>query len=339
MQTFTDAAAAAVARAIVEVRREAAREQELREARFVAKVAELDARIAAVADVERRLEARLASVRDGLDGKDGADGKDGENGRDGADVDMDNVKSILAELVEAEISTWERPKDGEPGPQGPQGPEGPRGPVGIDAVDVEARGGDVLFKFSIGDIDHVFEVGLPKGDPGQDGRDGEPGPQGPAGALPVVEEWQDRVYYQGEVVVRDGSLYQARSDTGKEPGHEDWRCIVSRGRDGADGRSFEVRGTYSDAEEYRALDVVALNGAAFVARHDGPGECPGEGWQMIAMQGKPGKPGPSVKGDRGPPGPGLVSLTVDEARGAIIAKNGDGTTVEGDLYPLLSRLM
>jgi hypothetical protein len=56
-------------------------------------------------------------------------------------------------------------------------------------------------------------------------------------------------------------------------------------------RSLEVAGTYNPTVKYRALDVVALNGASFCARVDNPGPCPGDNWQLIAAQGKKGAPG------------------------------------------------
>jgi hypothetical protein len=112
---------------------------------------------------------------------------------------------------------------------------------------------------------------------------------------------------------------------------------------GADARSFDIRGTWAEAEEYRALDVVALNGASFVARRDAPGACPGEGWQLIAGQGKRGHQGdqgpPGPKGDDGPEGPAgmpVVALAVD-AEGLLTLTNGDGSTVNCDLYPLLAK--
>ena len=86
-----------------------------------------------------------------------------------------------------------------------------------------------------------------------------------------------------------------RGDRG-EPGQQD--CGAD-GENGNDGRSFNIRGTWSEAEIYQALDVVALNGASFVARCDNPETCPGEGWQLIAAQGKrgnPGERGAAVKG-------------------------------------------
>jgi hypothetical protein len=56
-------------------------------------------------------------------------------------------------------------------------------------------------------------------------------------------------------------------------------------------RSLEVVGTYNGSVRYRALDVVATGGASFVAKQDDPGPCPGDGWQLIAAQGKRGAPG------------------------------------------------
>ncbi|MCP3471415.1 hypothetical protein NLM33_18735 [Bradyrhizobium sp. CCGUVB1N3] len=62
-----------------------------------------------------------------------------------------------------------------------------------------------------------------------------------------------------------------------------------------------ICGTYREGETYKFLNIVALNGSAFVARCDDPGPCPGDGWQLIASAGRQGKPGP--KGERGEPGP------------------------------------
>lgn len=124
-------------------------------------------------------------------------------------------------------------------------------------------------------------------------KDGEPGKDG---LLPLVEPWVDRVYRTGEVATHGGALWQAGIDTGKEPPHVDWRCIAAKGED---GRTPEFVGTYDPEAEIRRLDVVALNGGSFVALRDNPGECPGDGWQLLAGRGKPGQ---AVKGDPGPPG-------------------------------------
>jgi hypothetical protein len=166
----------------------------------------------------------------------------------------------------------------------------------------------------------------------------EPGKEGPPGKLPIVSEWKDQVHYEGRCVTHDGATYQALRDTGREPPHDDWRCIA---RSGSDGRSFEVRGTFDpECKDYKRLNVVALGGAGFVARKDDPGLCPGEGWQLIAAQGKrgnPGEPGKAVKGDPGPPGPRVIDLSIDDD-GRMTLTNADRSTVELDLYPLLIKV-
>ena len=84
-----------------------------------------------------------------------------------------------------------------------------------------------------------------------------------------------------------------------------------------------------------------LNGASFFAKRDNPGQCPGDGWQLMAMQGKQGKPGDrgqtGPKGDRGLAGPAVSGLEVD-GDGLFRLKNGDGSVVDVDLYPLLAQL-
>lgn len=174
--------------------------------------------------------------------------------------------------------------------------------------------------------------------PGPAGKEGLPGKDGAAGKMPIVREWTDgSVHYQSDVVVHGGSTYQALRDTAKAPPHDDWRCLASSGRDGL---SFNIRGTYAEAETYRTMDVVALNYASFAARKDNPGPCPGDGWQLIAGQGKQGKPGdrgPSGNGTRGEPGQAVVAIDVD-ANGLLRLTNGDGSVVSCDLYPLLAKL-
>jgi hypothetical protein len=138
-------------------------------------------------------------------------------------------------------------------------------------------------------------------------------------------------------------LWQAVRDTGRAPGHEDWICLAARGENGKAADEIEVCGTYDPEAEYRRLNIVALNGAAFMARKADPGPCPGEGWQVIAMRGKPGPKGEAVKGDpgrsiKGDPGQPVVAAHID-GNGLMTLVNGDGSTVECDLYPVLSKVM
>jgi hypothetical protein len=77
--------------------------------------------------------------------------------------------------------------------------------------------------------------------------------------------------------------------------------LAAKVQDGRDGRGFNVRGTWDQNTRYFALDVVATGGSSFAARRDDPGPCPGDGWQLIAAQGKRGTRG--EPGERGLPGP------------------------------------
>lgn len=187
------------------------------------------------------------------------------------------------------------------------------------------------------------DQGLPgvRGEPGlagPPGEKGETGPQGPAGLLPQVKVWADGVHYAGAVVTFEGATFQARHDTGKAPPHDDWQVLAAAGRDGADGRATRFCGTHAADAIYAALDVVALNGASFVALRDDPGPCPGPGWQLMVAQGKRGQPGPQgERGERGDPGPAIVAMNVSE-EGLLTLRNADGSVVTCDLYPLLSKI-
>ncbi len=394
LRELTEAAAEAVGREIAGFRREIQRDREAFAAEMRAVRAEWETRMAGVAEAERRLAERLATLKDGEKGERGADGtsvtvadiepllremvaalpapKDGaqgekgepgERGDDGTSVTVADIEPLLREMVAA----LPAPKDGAPGSKGEPGERGDDG-TSVTVADIEpllremvaalpvpkdgapgekgepGERGDDGTSVTVADIEPLLRemvAALPAPKDGAQGEKGEPGergPQGPTGALPVVRVWEDRVYYEQEVCTFGGAVFQAARDTGKAPPHDDWTCIVAKGSDGSDGRSFTIRGTYSADGDYLALDVVALNNASFAARRNNPGPCPGEGWQLIAGQGKQGKPGErGAKGDRGPTGPALVGLTVS-ADGLLKAVNGDGREVECDLYPILSRL-
>ena len=89
-----------------------------------------------------------------------------------------------------------------------------------------------------------------------------------------------------------------------------------------------ARGLWNADESYRAMDVVAFNGAEWRAVYDNPGPLPGDGWKQGAkgVKGKPGERG--EKGDRGPPGPegrGIADLFVAEDGETLVIKLSDGT--------------
>jgi len=135
---------------------------------------------------------------------------------------------------------------------------------------------------------------------GKEGPRGEKGDKGDPGELPMTRAWVDgEISYAGDVVTGGGGgTWQAKKDTAQKPPHADWTPLALPGRDAV---TPAVRGTYRDGEAYRQLDIVALNGSSFIARHDDPGPCPGDGWQLIASAGRAGKPG--IRGERGEPGP------------------------------------
>ena len=72
--------------------------------------------------------------------------------------------------------------------------------------------------------------------------------------------------------------------------------------------SQRIRGTHDPAATYSASDLVAKDGASFIACRDNPGPCPGDGWQLSAQQGKRGPPGP--QGERGEKGRDGLSAPV-----------------------------
>lgn len=254
---------------------------------------------AVLAELRAEMADRLACLRDGKDGADGRDGQDGAPGPAG--------------------------ERGEPGPAGEVGPQGERGEKGDPGPPGES----------------VVGPEGPRGEKGDTGDTGPQGPEGPAGRLPQVGAWAEKVHYAGDVVAHAGGTWQAQRDTGRAPPHEDWLCLAGRGEDGVDGRTMVPRGAWDAAEAYRALDVAMLNGNSFVAVRDAPGECPGEGWRLLAsggVKGRPGERGPSgPAGERGPAGPSVRALRVGD-EGMLTIINSDGTEVEGDLYPVLTKI-
>jgi hypothetical protein len=134
-------------------------------------------------------------------------------------------------------------------------------------------------------VEAVAAIPAPK-----DGDLGPPGPPGPPGTPPIVRRWEPRIYDAGAWVVRDGAIFQAQEQTGKEWHQADWLCVVEKP---ADGRSFEICETYDPNIAYRALSVVTLNNSWFIAKRDNPGPCPGEDWKSgpVGKRGKDGVPG------------------------------------------------
>jgi hypothetical protein len=74
-----------------------------------------------------------------------------------------------------------------------------------------------------------------------------------AGKLPMVKIWREGcVTYEGELASFDGSLWQARMDTGERPGGKTWVCIARAARDAS---SVNPRGEFDrhDAQEREGM--------------------------------------------------------------------------------------
>jgi hypothetical protein len=164
---------------------------------------------------------------------------------------------------------------------------------------------------------------------------GPPGRPGKDAKLPRAKIWQeDCVYYEGDCVAFNGSLFQAQCDTGKAPTFsKHWLCLATAG---ADGKPIRHRGTFDPEVEYREHDAVLVDGSSFVALRDDPEHrCPGSGWQLLAAAGRDGRDGATGPrgergergsiGPRGEPAPTITGWRVDRAAYAAVPLLSDGS--------------
>ena len=325
-------------------------------------------------NMQLAVEERLAKLKDGQNGQDGSQGLPGPAGEPGAlgpagpqgligkigpegptgpfgeqgpqgERGEDGKQGEKGEKGEAGIpgpaTQGEQGAKGDPGRQGEPGPQGPAGEPGHDGQ-----------SGAKGDAGACGDPG-PPGPPGQVGPQGErglQGPEGPPGKLPIVKTYEPgEVHYSGDVVVHQGSTWQAAKDTAHPPPHRDWIGLAFRGLDGVDGITPQVRGLWEAEGEYHRLDIVALNGSSFIARADKPGPCPGPGWQLLVSEGKRGKPGESItgprgerglpgeRGPRGEPAPHLTGWHLDRRQYRAIGKMSDGSETVLELRPLFEQ--
>jgi Collagen triple helix repeat (20 copies) len=294
-----------VGRAIADVRHAIA---ELNQEREIY-IARLEARMSALellvhrGETERAelLVARLSSIRDGEPGAPGSPGERGEAGPQGERGEP-----------------GERGERGEPGEIGAEGPPGPPGKPGEQGL--------------AGDRGE-------RGDPGERGQDGsnglpgERGEKGEPGLMPIVKVWAQRVHYAGEVVIKDGSTYQAVRDTEYAPPGEAWLPLALAGQD---AKPWTHRGTWNAETLYEQNDVVALNSGSFIAVGEKRGICPGEGWQLLVAgkRGKDGEPGKrGEKGEKGDPGPKIVGGIVTDDL-TLVLTNDQGEHINLDIVPV-----
>jgi hypothetical protein len=102
----------------------------------------------------------------------------------------------------------------------------------------------------------------------------------------------------------------------------------------------KVCGTWDPTRTYDALSIVAKDGGTFVAKRSGPGECPGEDWQLMSI-GSRGKIGPrGERGEKGESGAdgrsiGVVGWLVDPTTFMVTPRMADGSYVPAiNLRPL-----
>jgi hypothetical protein len=174
---------------------------------------------------------------------------------------------------------------------------------------------------------------------------GPQGPPGPPGKLPRVKEYAaGRVHYESDVVTHAGALWQAQCDTVHSPPHDDWTLLARPGRDAT---TPTVCGTYDARGKYKKLDIVVSEGAAFIAKCDNPGICPGDGWQLMSRQGRQGRKGEDgargprgEKGEKGEPGTTIHSWQLDRQRYRISPLMSDGTVGPMmELRPMFERFL
>jgi hypothetical protein len=222
---------------------------------------------------------------------------------------LDGWADALGQILAAERREWQRERD-----------------IAIAEVRAEAAGQILALRDAFEALRASLQPG-PPGPPGESitgppgpasevpGPPGEPGPAGPPGKLPLVRAWADGVHYEGMVVTHNGSTWQARCDTAREPPHDDWILLAAAGADGRDAPVGEVCGAWQPGRRYQKYDLVAADGGEWRARYDDPGQLPGDGWALSAVQGRRGKPG--ERGERGLPGAPAAVQTGWEISGYV----------------------
>jgi uncharacterized small protein (DUF1192 family) len=218
----------------------------------------LKEKIAALVSEIETLKARAPEK-----GEKGDAGRDGKDGQDGKSVTPDDIRPMLAVMVDKAFGELRMPSDGKDGANGKDGKDGADGK---DAVNLAGamidRDGNLVLTLSDGKqvpLGAVIGKDGAKGDPGRDGEDGlgfedmevvydgerSFGLRFMRGAtvkefgfsLPIVLDrgvWKDGEFKRGDGVTRDGSFWvcQVETTTGMPGASPDWRLAARRGREG-----------------------------------------------------------------------------------------------------------
>lgn len=186
----------------------------------------------------------------------------------------------------------------------------------------------------------VAQIPVPEN--GKDGRDGERGEKGESGAAGERGE-QGPAGSDGANGVDGRDGVDADMDALKQHIEELVAAIPAPkdGKDGADGKDAypgAAKGLFSPEAEYLARDVVQLNGSAWMAKIDGPGDCPGEGWMLLAGRGKRGDRGDKgergIEGKSGKDGAQPVGLAIDAQTMEFRMILDNGEECAADFYPI-----
>lgn len=205
----------------------------------------------------------------GEPGENGKDGSDGRDGIDGKSVSMDDVRSLLDDLVAKAVANIPIPRNcvggyidraGHLFLSFSDGCHSDLGPVvGRDGKDCDLT----LVRSQVAE----FLAAIEKPKDGNDGKDGKDGVgfddlileydgarlvsfkfvKGENAKvyniefpLPIYQGiWRDGEYSLADVVTRDGSMWICKKETKTMPGspESDWQLCTKRGRDGKDGKT------------------------------------------------------------------------------------------------------
>ena len=138
--------------------------------------------------------------------------------------------------------------------------------TGVD-VSVTDEGKSMVISFTVGDVEHSFEIGLPEGPAGKDGEPGKDGADGLGFEHMSVEQLNERTL----------------------------RFLFKRDADEAEvDVTFPVpiyRGVFKESAEYETGDLTTWAGSLWHCNEPKglkPG-VPDSGWQLAAKAGRPGK--------------------------------------------------